>query len=378
MNIVLAPDSFKECLSATEVAQAMAQGILEVVPEANIKQIPISDGGEGLLDALVLPLGGTIKSTEVQDPLGRLITAEYGLLPDGKTAVIEMAKASGLELLTPAEKNPLITTTYGTGQLARAALDQGCDRFILGIGGSATNDGGVGMAQALGYRFLDGEGNELPPGGGSLGNLVTIDSSHVDPRIKNASFTVACDVSNPFIGATGASKIYGPQKGAKPDMVELLDANLQHLAETISQQLKVDIAQVPGSGAAGGLGGGLLAFFQGHLKQGIELILQTLELDKHLQNADLVFTGEGKIDGQTLYGKTIAGLGRLAQKHNVPVIAVAGKLGEGSENLAQIGVTASFSIVNGPMTLSDSMANAGPLIQKQLSQIMRCITLSIK
>jgi len=373
MKIVIAPDSFKECLSAQEVAANIAVGIRKVAPNAEIFEIPISDGGEGVLEALLNGVGGQRIAISVLDPLMRPIKAEYGILNDSKTAVIEMAKASGLELLKEHEKNPLLTSTFGTGQLIRDALDRGCTKIVIGIGGSATNDGGVGMVRALGGKFLNDKGMEIKEGGGNLRELYTMDLSNFDTRIQNCEVVVACDVSNPLTGAHGASMVYGGQKGGRRKDLELLDTNLGHYANKIKDTLGMDISKTPGAGAAGGTGAGLLAFLNGKLVNGIELILQTLKVEETIKRADLVFTGEGKIDEQTLHGKTISGIALMAQKHEVPVIVVTGKIGEGIEGLYDIGVSAVYSIVNRPMALKGAMDQAPGLIQDCAKNIMLTI-----
>jgi len=373
MKIVIAPDSFKESLSAKAVAENIAIGIKKVLPRAETLQIPISDGGEGLLEALVPPLNGTLVTVMVKDPLLRPIRAQYGILGDDTTAVVEMATASGLELLTEAEKNPMRTSTYGTGQLIIDALDKGCTKIIVGIGGSATNDGGMGMIKALGGKFLDAEGNDIGEGGGALANLHTIDCSHLDTRIAQCEFIGACDVSNPLIGPQGASMVFGAQKGGSPEQLQQLDHNLTHYANIIQKDLNKDVATIPGGGAAGGMGAALLTYFNAQLERGIDLILETLQLETHIQDADWVITGEGKIDQQTLYGKTIAGIAALAKKHHVPVIAIAGKVEPNLDNLYHLGVTATFSIVNQPMTLQEAMAQTDKLIQACVENVFRTL-----
>ena len=373
MNIVIAPDSFKECLTATEVAKNVAKGIVKVVPEAEISCIPISDGGEGLLDSLVLPFEGKIYSVTVKDPLQRNVNSEYGILKDGSTAVIEMAKASGLELLKEEEKNPLITTTYGTGQLIKHALDKGCRKLIIGLGGSATNDGGVGMLKALGIKFLNKKGIELSEGGGFLNELESINTTEFDSRLKDCEVVVACDVSNPLTGMNGASFVYGEQKGGNAKQLKILDENLKRYAKLVSKIVEKDIDTIPGAGAAGGTGAGLLAFLDAKLVNGIELILETLQLEKYIKNADLVITGEGKIDQQTLNGKTIAGIAKMAKKHKVPVIVITGKIGEGIEEIYENGVNAIYSIVNQPMDLDTALKTADVLIENCSENIMRTI-----
>lgn len=373
MNIVIAPDSFKECLTATEVAKNITKGILNVYPNAKINEIPISDGGEGLLESLVIPFGGKIISVKVKDPLSRDIYSEYGILKDGKTAVIEMAKASGLELLKDKEKNPLITTTFGTGQLIKNALDKGCRKLIIGLGGSATNDGGSGMANALGVKFFNARNEELKPGGGNLGSLNNIDLSGIDKRIKDCEIVVACDVTNPLTGPNGASYVYGAQKGGSQETLDVLDQNLKNYANIIKAAIIKDIESIAGAGAAGGTGAGLLAFLNAKLVNGIELILETLQLEAHIKKADLIITGEGKIDSQTLHGKTVAGIARMAKKHHVPVIVITGKIGEDIDPIYNMGVNAIYSIVNQPMELSTALKNADILIRSCTENIMRTI-----
>jgi glycerate kinase len=373
MKIVIAPDSFKECLSAREVSRSIAIGIRKMAPMAEIIEIPISDGGEGVLDTLLGGSGGKRITVSVMDPLMRPIMSEYGILEDKKTAVIEMARASGLELLKESEKDPLITTSFGTGQLIKDALNKGCNKIIIGIGGSATNDGGAGMARALGAKFLDKRGEEIPEGGGSLDRLNTIDLTFFDKRIQNCELIVACDVSNPLTGENGASMVYGGQKGGSKGDLPILDNNLAHYANCIEAVLGIDIDQVPGAGAAGGSGAGLMAFLKGKLVNGIELILQTLKIEEHIKEAHLVFTGEGKIDVQTLHGKTISGIAAMAKKHKVPVIVITGKIGEGIEEIYSLGVHAVFSIVNQPMELQEAMVKAPELIQDCAKNIMATI-----
>ena len=373
MNIVVAPDSFKECLSSKKVAKAMSRGILKVMPRAEVFEIPISDGGEGLLEAILSNTEGRLVSIEVMNPVSNPIKTTYGVLNDNKTAIIEMAKASGLELITEDEKNPLVTTTYGTGQLIKHALDQGCTKIIIGIGGSATNDGGVGLVKALGGKFLNSKGEELTDGGGILGQLYRIDISKLDKRISDCEILVACDVSNPLIGPNGASWVYGKQKGGSNEDLELLDKNLSHYAAVIKRDLGIDISDVPGSGAAGGTGAALMAFLKADLVHGIELILKTIEIEKYIEKADLVLTGEGKIDEQTLNGKTIMGITSMAKKHNVPVIVLSGKVGDKIERIYEMGVCGIYSIVNQPMKLSEAISGAATLIEDCTMNIMRTI-----
>lgn len=355
MKFVLAPDSFKESMTAKKAALAMEKGVKAAFPDAECVIVPMADGGEGTVDSLVSLTNGEIIKTEVLGPLGEMVTAEYGLLGEGQTAVIEMASASGLELLKPEHRNPLLTTTYGTGQLIKHALDKGVIRFLIGIGGSATNDGGTGMLQALGVSFKDEKGKELSFGGGSLGRLHTIDLTGMDPRIKEVKFDVACDVTNPLIGDNGASVIFGPQKGATPEMVHVLDQNLSHFADVMKKQLGQDIAHMDGAGAAGGLGAGLMAFFNAKLKKGIDLVIEHTGLEEQVKGADYVFTGEGSIDAQTLFGKTPYGVAMVAKKYSVPVIAFAGKIGNGVESLYDNGFNAIVGILRGVATLEEAL-----------------------
>lgn len=364
MKILIAPDSFKDSLSAKKVAEAIRRGILPELSEAEIKILPMADGGEGTVEALVDATQGKIIDVFVEDALRRRIKAKYGLLGDGQTAIIEMAAASGIELLKPEERNPWKTTTIGTGQLIRNALDKGCRRIIIGIGGSATNDGGVGMSIALGAKFIDNSGNEKGIGGGELSEIVNIDLSGLDKRINQTEFLVACDVSNPLTGVKGASCVYAPQKGADKEMVDKLDKNLKHLAKIINDQLKKDIEDIPGAGAAGGLGAGLMAFLDAKLLKGFEIVRHETKLDSSVDWADLVITGEGKVDVQTQYGKTPMGVTGVAKKYNKPVIAIAGTLGEGYQELYPLGFDAIFSIIDKPMELREALINASYLIER--------------
>jgi glycerate 2-kinase len=358
MKIVIAPDSFKESLTAKEVSDAVARGFQKVFPEANLVKVPMADGGEGTVESLVDATGGKIITCIVTGPLGQQTEAFFGMLGDGKTAVIEMAAASGIHLVTPEQRNPILTTSRGTGELIIAALDHGAEHIIMGIGGSATNDGGAGMACALGIKLLDENGAELQPGGGTLGMLTTIDTSNLDTRLENVKLEVACDVDNPLTGPNGASAIYGPQKGATPEMVQVLDANLKHFASIIETDLGKRIAEVPGAGAAGGLGAGLLAFLQTELKSGVDIVIQATQLEKHVQDADLVITGEGKIDSQTIHGKTPIGVAKIAKKYNIPVIAIAGSLAKDSHIVKEYGIDTLFSIVPGITPLETALRDA--------------------
>ncbi len=375
MKILVAPDSFKESLSAIQVAEAISKGVLKIIPNAEIIKTPISDGGEGLLDALVNDKNGKIITVKVYDPLYRSIAAEYGILNEGTTAVIEMAKASGLELLKEQEKNPDITSSYGTGQLILDALDRGCQKIIIGIGGSATNDGGMGMVKALGGKFINKEGVELTEGGGALGELSSIDLTNFDKRISNCKIVVACDVTNKLTGENGATFVYGAQKGGSKEQLEFLDKNLEHYAAIIRNHLGIEIENINGAGAGGGMGAGLIAFLNAELKSGIDLILETLEIKKHIKNIDLIITGEGKIDKQTLQGKTILGIAALAKEYHVPVIAITGKIGDNIDEIYKLGITSIFSIVNKPMKLEEAINDVEYLIQSCIETIIRTIKL---
>lgn len=373
MKIVLAPDSYKGSMTAQKACEAMAAGIRKIKPEAEIIQVPMADGGEGTVQSLVDATGGQIYTTAVQNPLGKTIAAKYGILGDKETAVIEMAEASGLYLLTPQERNPLLTGTYGTGELIRHALEQGCRKFILGIGGSATNDGGMGMAQALGARFLDYRGRELSPGGGNLGKLARIETDLLDPRIYESSFTVACDVVNPLCGPTGASFVFGPQKGASAEMAAILDRNLAHYADLVKSHLGKQVKDIPGVGAAGGLGAGMLAFLGAELKSGVDIVIEAVKLVDKLAGAELVFTGEGQCDFQTVNGKVPLGVAKEAKKQSVPCIVITGTIGRGTDILYEYGVTSIFSLPDGPMSLERAFADAEKLLENVTERIMRVI-----
>ncbi|HET6559341.1 MAG TPA: glycerate kinase [Prolixibacteraceae bacterium] len=373
MRIVIAPDSFKECLTAIQVSNAISKGILRVIPDAQITAIPVADGGEGTVHALITATGGKLVPTSSVDALNRPITSFFGVLSDNLTAVVEMAAASGIELLSAKERNPLITSTFGTGLLIKAALDEGYTNIVVAIGGSATNDGGAGMAQALGFGLYDAEGSPLPLGGGSLHLLHSIDSYNVHPLLNKADITVACDVTNPLLGPAGATYVFGPQKGATPEILDILEANLQHFSKVIHRDLRVKVSDMPGAGAAGGLGAGLLAFCNAHMVSGFELVSQLTQLEEHIRKASLVFTAEGKIDSQTAHGKTISGVARMAQRHGVPVIALAGMIEGDLTELYSLGLTSAFAIAYQPMSLEESKARASELLEKRTEQIMRTI-----
>ncbi|UJZ87095.1 glycerate kinase [Heyndrickxia coagulans] len=373
---LLAPDSFKESMTAKEVCAAMEAGIKKAIPDAVCIQVPMADGGEGTVQSLVDATGGTIYQQTVTGPLGHPVTACYGILGDGETAVIEMASASGIHLVTKETKNPLVTTTYGTGELIKACLDKKVKQILIGIGGSATNDGGAGMAQALGAKFLDERGGMLPFGGGALGDLAEIDLAGLDPRLKEVQIFVASDVTNPLCGENGASHVFGPQKGATKEMVALLDTNLSHYAAIIKEQLGKDVAEVPGAGAAGGLGAGLMVFTDAVLKSGIELVVEYTGLEQKVKDADIVLTGEGSIDFQTQFGKTPYGVARAAKKHGKPVIAVAGYVGEQIDVLYEKGIDAIFGILPRPMALEDALQTGAANIERTCENIARLLVLA--
>ncbi|AJI21277.1 glycerate kinase [Priestia megaterium] len=378
MKIVIAPDSFKESLTALHVCEALEKGIKTHFPNAEISKVPMADGGEGTVQSLVDATGGQIIQAKVTGPLGKEVEAFYGILGDGKTAVIEMAAASGLHQVPMDERNPLITTTRGTGELILKALDQKVKHIIIGIGGSATNDGGAGMVKALGAKLLNTNGAEIKEGGGSLNQLAAIDLTNFDSRLAEVKVEVACDVDNPLTGATGASAVFGPQKGATPDMVKQLDRNLAHYAAVIEKEMDIHIQNVPGAGAAGGLGGGLLAFLSAELKPGVDIVIEATQLESYIKNADLVITGEGRIDGQTIYGKTPIGVAKTAKKHSVPVIAIAGSIGAGSEAVYEHGISALFSVVPGAVTLPEALEKAGENIERTAKNVASVIRLGIK
>lgn len=373
MKILIAPDSFKESLTAKEVALCLEKGIKNILPDAETVIVPMADGGEGTVQSLVDATEGEIKLVEVMDPLFRPVPSFYGMLGDGKTAIIEMAAASGLMFLKPEERNPLVTSTFGTGQLIKNALDNGCTKLIIGIGGSATNDGGAGVFCALGGRLWDADGNDLLPGGGNLNRLAKIDTSGVDVRLQNCEILVACDVTNPLCGPNGASKVYGPQKGATTDMVMKLDENLSHYGKILEKHFIKEIINIPGAGAAGGLGAGLLAFFNARLIPGFEIVAQITNLATFINNCDLVFTGEGKIDFQTQFGKTPFGVAQMAQKAGKPVIAFAGSVGKDTEILYTKGFTCIMPVCSSPVTLQEAISGAAFQLEQAAERTIRLL-----
>ena len=355
VRVVIAPDKFRGSLDAAEVARAIGRGVKRVQPDAEVDCIGMADGGEGFAETMVESLGGRFENVEVRGPLGHMVTARLGLVENGTTAVMAMASASGLALIPYEMKNPLLTTTYGTGQLMRRALDLGVRRVLIGIGGSATNDGGAGMAAALGYKFLSAEGRELPLGGGALARLERIDASGRDPRLAGVTIEVACDVTNPLCGPTGASAVYGPQKGASAEVVQRLDLALENLARVVRRDLAREIRDIAGAGAAGGLGAGLVGFANGRLRRGIDLVIDAVKLRDRMAKADFCITGEGRIDHSSGYGKTVAGVAHVAREFGKPCVALGGSLSSGAESVLDQGVTAIFSICTEPMNLSHAL-----------------------
>jgi glycerate 2-kinase len=379
MKIVIAPDSFKESMTAAEVCTAVEAGFQKVFGDTEYVHVPVGDGGEGTVQSVVDATDGRIVEVKATGPLGEKVDAFYGLTGDGKTAVIEMAAASGLHLVPREQRNPLVTTTRGTGELILDALDKKVERIVLGLGGSATNDGGAGMASALGVKFLDVNGEELRPGGEALGELLTIDISDMDPRLKSVKVDVACDVTNPLTGPIGASAVFGPQKGATPEMVGVLDASLKRYAEVVERNLGLQVDELPGAGAAGGLGAGVVAFLDGKLQSGIDLVLDVIGFEEAVRDADLIITGEGRIDSQTVHGKAPVGVAKRAKAVavDVSVVAIAGSIGPDYEAVFEHGIDAVFSVVNGVVTLEEALANGSVNVEKTAENIARLLQLKI-
>lgn len=373
MKILIAPDSFKESLTASEVCRAVAKGIKKIFPRAKIISVPVADGGEGTLDAIVQSRGGKIKRCQTHGPLGRKITARYGLVDGGQTAIIEMAQASGLELVPPQKRNPMKTSSFGTGEMIRQALNEGCGTILLTLGGVATNDAGVGMAKALGYKFIDEKGREIPSGAGGLKQLYKIETNGADPRLKKVRFIAACDVKNPLCGKQGSAAVYGPQKGATPAMILQIDSTLKHFAKVVKRDLSKEILNLPGAGAAGGAGAGAAAILDAELKPGVEMVIEATRLEEKMRGVDLVITGEGRIDEQTVYGKTLSGVARIAKKQKVPVIAFCGQIGKGAEKVRKIGIDSIFSIAQGSISVEESIKNAAKLLERATMKIMRMV-----
>ncbi len=375
MKVVIAIDSFKGSLSSEELSLAIENGIRKVYSSAEVDKVPIADGGEGTVEALVKGSGGSIIEKEVCGPLVSPVKARYGILGDNKTAVIEMAAASGLPLVPKDKKNPMKATTYGTGELIKDAIKMGCRKFIVGIGGSATNDAGMGMLQALGFKFLDKDGNELGYGGEQLDKVVSLDSANVLPELEECNFLVACDVDNPLYGKNGAAHVYARQKGATDSMVLDLDKKLEFFGDFIKENLGKDISKVPGTGAAGGLGGGFIAFLNAELKPGVDIILQAVKLEERIKGADFVITGEGRIDSQSVMGKAPTGVSKICAKNAIPVIALAGCVADDAGATHDYGISALFSTINYPIDLEKAMEKklASSFVERNSEEIFRLI-----
>jgi glycerate kinase len=377
MKIVIAPDSYKESLSALEVATQIEAGFREVFPNACYVKVPVADGGEGTVEVMVAATDGEVIEVEVTGPLGAPVQAFYGISGDRQRAFIEMAAASGLEQVPTELRNPLHTTSWGTGELIRCALDRGVQSILIGIGGSATNDGGIGMVQALGARLLDNDGEPLGPGGGEVARLASIDISGLDKRLKDCRIEVACDVTNLLTGKEGASAVFGPQKGATPEMVRELDSALEHYASIISRDLDIDVLTLSGGGAAGGMGAALYAFCGAQLRQGIEIVTEALNLDELVRDADLVITGEGRIDSQSIHGKVPIGVAKVAKRYNIPVIGIAGSLTADVGVVHDHGLDAVFSVLYSICTLEDALGNAAENLRMSSRNIAATVAIGI-
>ncbi|PTL38410.1 glycerate kinase [Alkalicoccus saliphilus] len=371
MQIIAAPDSFKGSLSAGDICQAVKRGIAKVDDTVDVVSLPLADGGEGTKENMVLSTSGKLIETEVEDPLGRKIAASYGILGDEKTVVIEMASASGITLLTDEERDPRITSSRGTGDLIIDALNRGYRDFVVAIGGSATNDGGTGMLEALGMKFLDKDGNKLKGSGGSLKHIHSIDEHSLDPRLKEARFVIASDVTNPLCGERGASHVFGPQKGASYELAEALDQGMQNYAGVIKSQKNIDITDQPGAGAAGGMGAALLVFLEADMQSGIDVVMEKINFEEKIKGARMIITGEGSLDEQTLSGKVIAGVGKIARKQNVPVTALCGKLDLSYEDIQSLHVNSAFSIMREPCSLEKAFEETAYWVQELAAHIYR-------
>ncbi len=379
MKILLAPDSFKGSMTSVQIIKYIEEIALTHFNPLEIVKVPIADGGEGTVDAIVLASGnrGIFKTINVIDPLGRDISAKYGII-DGKTAIIEMAQASGLPLISADERNPLITTSFGTGQLLKAAIQEGIRDIVIGIGGSATNDGGIGAMKALGIKFLDSEGKDVGSGGNALAKVKNIDISEIDAQVKECHFTIICDVSNPITGPEGATYTFGPQKGADEEMLKILEAGMINYAKVLNKKFNIDVDSIFGGGAAGGLGASLAVFLNAEMRPGIETVLDTVNFDDLLENVDLVITGEGRIDGQSVYGKVPVGVASRCKKKNIPVIAIVGSIGQDAFKVYEYGITSIFPIVNSPMSLESAMCNAEILIKDTADRVFRALKINLK
>lgn len=373
MKFILAPDSFKESMTAKEACISMENGIRKVFKDATCIHVPMADGGEGTVDALIESTNGNLHEVEVTAPLGNKVKAKFGILGDGKTVVIEMAEASGIHLVKLEDRNPLLTTTFGTGELIKYALDMNIERIIIGLGGSATNDGGVGMLQALGASFKDSDGKEIAFGGGVLKDLCTIDLSGFDKRIYDVKIEVACDVKNPLTGENGASFVFGAQKGGNKETLEELDSNLKHYAEVVKRDMGKEIDKVEGAGAAGGLGAALIGFCNGKLESGIDLVIKYSDLEDKVRKADFVFTGEGSIDFQTKFGKTPIGVAKIAKKYNIPVIAFGGRIGEGIDELYSLGIDSVIGITPGVISLDEALNKGKDNLEISAENVVRIL-----
>ena len=370
-TFALAPDSFKASMTAEQACQAMQHGIEKVFNDATFIHVPMADGGEGTVDALVSCLNGQVIDCEVTGPLStQKVKTYFGLIEEGQTAVIEMAKANGIHLLEPSQRNPLLTTTFGTGEMIKSALDLGVSKIIMGLGGSITNDAGAGMAQALGAKFLDAHSNEVAGGGGQLDQIRRIDISGLDARLKQVEIVIASDVNNPLTGVNGASHVFGPQKGATAEMVQQLDQNLTYFAELVSQQLNIDVKEIAGAGAAGGLGFGLMVFAGAGIRSGVELVIEQTQLAEKIAQAEYVFTGEGKIDFQTKFGKTPYGVAQVAKRLNKPVIAFSGLVGDGVDELYDLGFSQIIGINPLNFDLEDAMQNAERHLEDAVVEVL--------
>ena len=380
MKIILAPDSFKGNLTSLEVAAALEKGVKRVLPKAVCIKVPMADGGEGTVQSLVDATGGNFIRKRVTGPAGNPVSARYGMLADGETAVIEMAEASGLPLVSGKQMNPLKTTTYGTGELILDAAKRGATKIIIGIGGSATNDGGVGMAQALGVRFINKRDKEITErgAGGMLDKIASIDVKDLNPLIKKIKIIVASDVNNPLCGKTGASNVFGPQKGATPAMVKTLDANLRHLGKVIKTDLKKDVVNLKGAGAAGGLGAGLVAFTKARMKSGIDIVLEATNIAQHMKGADLVITGEGRVDFQTAFGKTPSGVAKAARKYAVPTVAIGGGITDDANAVFAHGIDGLESAYAREMPLAEAMGNSKIYIANAAERVLRLVLIGKK
>jgi len=380
MKIILAPDSFKGNLTSLEVATAFEKGIKRVLPRAKCIKIPMADGGEGTVQSLVDGVGGKFIRKRVVGPAGNTVSARYGLLSDGLTAVIEMAEASGLPLVSGKNKNPLKTTTYGTGELILDAAKRGAEKIIIGIGGSATNDGGVGMAQAIGIRFLNKQGKVISDygSGGMLNKIARIDNKKVDPLLKKIKIIVACDVNNTLCGKSGASYVFAPQKGATPTMVRILDENLRHLGKVIKQSLRKDVIKLKGAGAAGGLGAGLVAFTGARMKSGIEIVIDASNICKYMENADLVVTGEGRVDTQTAFGKTPSGIAKAARKYCIPTIVIGGGITDDANDIFTYGIDGLESACARDMSLEEAIKNSSKHLANAAERVIRLVLIGKK